>query len=213
MSTSSGSEKKMWTARVRESWQRNLPVEKLLPDTQPAYVSSWIYLFGVATLSAFAVIIGSGLILAFEGASWYHMSNVGHFVNSLHFWSVQFFFIFMVIHLWGKFWMAAWRGKRTLTWVTGAVAYVASIATAFTGYLIQTNFDSQWISYEAKDGFNSVGIGSRFNVTNFGQMLLLHVVFLPLIVGVITVIHVLMVRARGVVPPIDAFKGEVGDRK
>ena len=44
-------------------------------------------------------------------------------------------------------------------------------------------------------------------------MLLLHVVFLPLIVGVITVIHVLMVRARGVVPPIDAFKGEVGDRK
>jgi len=30
------------------------------------------------------------------------------------------------------------------------------------------------------------------------------VAFLPLILGVITVIHVLMVRRRGVVPPIDA---------
>ena len=52
----------------------------------------------------------------------------------------------MVIHLWGKFWMAAWRGKRALTWMTGVVAFVASIGTAFTGYLSQSNFDAQWIS-------------------------------------------------------------------
>ena len=195
---------KMWTARLREGWQRNLPIEKLIPDAQPAYVASWIYVFGVLTLAAFSVIIASGLILAFAGPAWYHTSSFGLFVNSLHFWSVQLFFVFMVIHLWGKFWMAAWRGRRLLTWVTGSVAFVASIATAFTGYLIQTNFDSQWIAFEAKDGFNSVGVGAVFTVTNLGQMLLLHVAFLPLILGVITLVHVLMVRTRGVVPPIDA---------
>jgi ubiquinol-cytochrome c reductase cytochrome b subunit len=196
----------MWTTRLRLGWQKNLPIEKLLPDTQPAYVDSWIYTFGVATLASLALIIFSGLILAFEGPAWYHLSSVGHFVNSLHFWSVQLFFIFMVIHLWGKFWMAAWRGKRLMTWMTGGIAFVASVATAFTGYLVQTNFDSQWISFEAKDGFNSVGIGAWFTVTNLGQQLLLHVAFLPLIIGLITVIHVLLVRAKGVVPPIDAFK-------
>jgi ubiquinol-cytochrome c reductase cytochrome b subunit len=196
----------MWTTRLRLGWQKNLPIEKLLPDTQPAYVASWIYTFGVATLASLALIIFSGLILAFEGPAWYHLSSVGHFVNSLHFWSVQLFFIFMVIHLWGKFWMAAWRGKRLMTWMTGGIAFVASVATAFTGYLVQTNFDSQWISFEAKDGFNSVGIGAWFTVTNLGQQLLLHVAFLPLILGLITVIHVLLVRAKGVVPPIDAFK-------
>jgi ubiquinol-cytochrome c reductase cytochrome b subunit len=196
----------MWTTRLRLGWQKNLPIEKLLPDTQPAYVASWIYTFGVATLASLALIIFSGLILAFEGPAWYHLSSVGHFVNSLHFWSVQLFFIFMVIHLWGKFWMAAWRGKRLMTWMTGGIAFVASVATAFTGYLVQTNFDSQWISFEAKDEFNSVGIGAWFTVTNLGQQLLLHVAFLPLILGLITVIHVLLVRAKGVVPPIDAFK-------
>jgi len=193
----------MWTAKLRNKWQKNLPIEKLLPDDQPAYVSSWIYIFGVLTLAALAVIIGTGVVLAFEGPAWYHVSHAGKFFNSLHFWSVQLFFVFMVIHLWGKFWMAAWRGNRTATWMTGAVAFVASIATAFTGYLVQTNFDSQWISFEAKDGFNSMGVGAWFNVTNLGQMLLLHVAFLPLILGAITVVHVLMVRKRGVVPPID----------
>ena len=195
----------MWTTRLRKKWQKDLPIEKLLPDDQPAYVASWIYVFGVLTLSALAVIIATGLVLAFEGPAWYHTSNNGKFLNSLHFWSVQLFFVFMVIHLWGKFWMAAWRGNRTMTWITGAVAFVASIATAFTGYLVQTNFDSQWITFEAKDGFNSVGIGAWFTVTDLGQMLLLHVAFLPLILGVITIVHVLLVRKRGVVPPIDVI--------
>ena len=78
--------------------------------------------------------------------------GVGHFVNSLHFWSVQLFFFAMVIHLWGKFWMAAWRGQRAMTWITGAVAFLASIGTAFTGYLVQTNFDSQWIPPRQRTG-------------------------------------------------------------
>ena len=89
----------------------------------------------------------------------------------------------MVIHLWGKFFMAAWRGQRALTWITGAVAFLVSIGTAFTGYLVQQNFDSQWIATQAKDGLNSVGIGACFNVLNYGQMLLWHVLLLPVAVG------------------------------
>jgi len=95
-----------------------------------------------------------------------------------------------------------------LTWITGAVAFVGSIATAFTGYLSQTNFDSQWISTQAKDGLNSVGVGAVFNVLNTGQMLLWHIMLLPLIVGVIVVTHVILVRRHGVVPPFDAVPPE-----
>jgi ubiquinol-cytochrome c reductase cytochrome b subunit len=195
---------RMWTARLRKAWLDRLPPDQLLPDRQPTYVASWIYVFGVLTIAALVMVIVSGLILSFTGPAWYHTSSLGLFVNSLHFWSVQLFFIFMVIHLWGKFWMAAWRGRRAVTWITGVVAFVTSIGTAFTGYLIQTNFDSQWISFEAKDGLNAVGVGAVFNVTNFGQMLLMHVCLLPLVVGVLVVWHVLLVRRHGVAPPIDA---------
>jgi quinol-cytochrome oxidoreductase complex cytochrome b subunit len=193
---------RMWTNRLRTRFFGTFPPEKLLPDRQPAYVASWIYVFGVATIAGFVVLVLSGLVLSAEGPAWYHTSSTGHFVNSVHFWSVQLFMLSMVVHLWGKFWMAAWRGQRGLTWVTGALAFFASIATAFTGYLVQSNFESQWIAFEAKDGLNAVGVGAWFNVANVGQMLLIHVCLLPLVLGVIVVWHVLLVRKHGVVPPI-----------
>ncbi|HET8989874.1 MAG TPA: cytochrome b N-terminal domain-containing protein [Acidimicrobiales bacterium] len=194
---------RQWTTRLRHRVAHRLPPEKMLPDTQPAYVASWIYVFGVTTLSALAVVILSGFVLALKGPQWWHASGIGHFVNSLHLWSVEIFFFAMVIHLWGKYFMAAWRGGRSLTWVTGVVTFLVSIATAFTGYVSQTNFDSQWISTQAKDGINSTGAGSFFNVLNFGQMLMWHIVLLPLAAVVLTAVHVLMVRAKGVVPPFE----------
>ena len=197
-----------WTNAFRERIESIVPPGQALPDRQPVYVSSWIYVFGVLTLAALTVVVATGCVLAVGGSAWWHVSSLGHFVNSLHLWSVELFFGFMVIHLWGKFWMAAWRGNRVLTWVTGAVAFLTSIGTAFTGYLSQSNFDSQWISAEAKDGINSIGVGAWFNVLNPGQMLLWHVVLLPLAVGAITVMHVVLVRRHGVVPPIGAEDGE-----
>lgn len=51
-----------WTIRVREAAVGALPPEKLLPDGQPTYVASWIYVFGVASIASLMVIIGSGTI-------------------------------------------------------------------------------------------------------------------------------------------------------
>ena len=110
----------------------------------------------------------------------------------------------LVIHLWGKFWMAAWRGKRTWTWITGVVAFVASVVECFTGYVSQQNFDSQWISTSGKDAFNPVGVGAFFNVMNFGQMLMWHIVLVPLVLVAIIGAHVLLVRVRGVSHPLPA---------
>jgi quinol-cytochrome oxidoreductase complex cytochrome b subunit len=189
------------TAKLRHAAVEAFPPQRLLPDRQPAYVASWIYVFGVLTISALVIVILSGLVLAVMGPAWWHESSVGLFTNSIHLWSVEVFFFCMVIHLWGKFFMAAWRGRRRATWITGVVSFVVSVAAAFTGYLSQQNFDSQWISTQAKDGINSTGAGVIFNVTNFGQMLMWHIVLLPLAVVLLVGIHVLLVRRRGVVPP------------
>ena len=195
-------EGRSWTARVRGAAVHALPPERLLADTQPAYVASWLYVFGALTLAAFIVVLGSGAVIALAGPSWWHGSSFGRYVNSTHLWSTELFFFFMVIHLWGKFFMAAWRGRRAMTWITGAVSFLVSIGAAFTGYLTQQNLDSQWIGGEAKDGLNAAGIGAFFNVLNFGQMLLWHVVLLPLVVGLLIGGHILLVRRRGVVPPL-----------
>ena len=192
----------MWTNRVRRWALRLLPPGKLLPDRQPAYVASWIYVFGVAALAALGLAIVSGFALALGGPDWWHYNPVGHFFNSMHLWSVELFMAFMVIHLWGKFWMAAWRGRRAMTWITGVVAFLASIVECFTGYLSQQNFDSQWIATNGKDALHAMGAGAFFNVLNFGQMLMWHIVLIPIILIAIVGAHVLMVRVRGVSHPL-----------
>jgi quinol---cytochrome c reductase cytochrome b subunit, bacillus type len=203
-----GTDQKSWTVAVRERALKSWPPEKLLADRQPSYVSSWIYVFGVLSIASLVVIIASGTILSLKGPAWWHFTGVGHFFNSIHLWSVELFFFFMVIHLWGKYWMTAWRGGRSKVWITGAITFLVAIPCALTGYVSQQNFDAQWISTQAKDAMNSVGIGAFFNLTNFGQMYSYHVLLLPLAVVALVIGHVLLVRKHGVVPPIPLATSE-----
>jgi ubiquinol-cytochrome c reductase cytochrome b subunit len=199
--TSDRRTRKNWTVALRQRAVAALPPEKLLPDGQPAYMSSWIYVFGVLSLASLVMLIGSGSILALKGPTWWHVTGIGHFFNSIHLWSVELFFFFMVIHLWGKYWMAAWRGGRKRVWMTGAITFLVAIPCALTGYVSQQNFDSQWISTQAKDAMNAVGIGSFFNLMDFGQMYSYHIFLLPVLIVALVAAHVLLVRKHGIVPP------------
>src|SRR6266700_259693 len=199
-----------WTYRTRQWVDRVLPMDPLLPHRQPYYVGSWVYVFGVITIAALVWVVVSGVVLSFMGPQWWHGSGVGRFFNSLHFWSVQLFFVFMVLHLWGQFFMASWREGRAPTWMIGAIIFLFSILAAFTGYVAQQNLDSQWIAANAKDAVNASGAGGFFNVLNFGQMYGLHVMLVPVAVTFLVVVHVVQVRMhvvqvrmRGVVAPID----------
>jgi ubiquinol-cytochrome c reductase cytochrome b subunit len=176
--------------------------EDLLPEELPEYTRSFVYLFGALTLGSFVCLVASGLTLAVFGPTWWHISPLGHFVNSIHFWSVQCFFFFMVLHLWSQFSMAAWRGGRNLTWVVGALLFVCSILAAFTGYLSQQNLDSQWIAVQGKDAINAVGVGAFFNLLNFGQMYSIHVAVMPAVIAGLITVHLILVRRRGLVPPL-----------
>jgi ubiquinol-cytochrome c reductase cytochrome b subunit len=191
-----------WTAAARRQLERRLPWENLLPDRQPFYVGSWVYVFGVVTIAALVWVVLSGVVLAAFGPQWWHLSSVGRFFNSVHFWSVQVFFVFMVLHLWGQYFMASWREGRAPTWMIGVVTFAISIVAAFTGYLSQQNFDAQYIAMNAKDAVNSTGVGGFFNVLNFGQMYGLHVMLLPIAIIALVFLHIVQVRMRGVVAPI-----------
>jgi ubiquinol-cytochrome c reductase cytochrome b subunit len=196
-----------WTRAVSQLLVRELPLKHLLADREPAYVGSWMYVFGVVTIAALVWVVASGVVLVIFGPQWWQVSAQGHFVNSIHFWSVQMFFIFMVLHLWGQYFAAGWREGRAATWMIGLVVFLVSVVTAFTGYLVQQNFDAQWIALNAKDSVNATGVGAFFNVLNFGQMYGLHVLLFPIAVTLLIVVHVAQVRRRGVVKPIERPSG------
>jgi len=193
-----------WTGAIRRLLERRLPLAHLLPVRQPFFVGSWVYVFGVVAITALIWVIGSGVVLAFFGPGWWHVSGIGRFVNSVHFWAVQIFFFFVVLHLWGQYFMASWRNGRATTWIVGVVIFIVGLVTGFTGYVSQQNLDAQWIAINAKDGINATGAGAFFNVLDFGQMYGIHVMLLPILVTTLVVLHVVQVRMRGVVRPIEA---------
>ncbi len=201
MSVATRKPSKNWTVGLRKQWLEHLPPETLLPDGQPTYMSSWIYMFGVLSLASLVTLILTGTLLALKGPAWWHDATIGHFINSMHLWAVELFFFFMVVHLWGKYWMAAWRGGRIRVWITGAIVFLTAIPCALTGYVAQENLDAEWISTQAKDAMNATGIGSFFNLTNFGQIYSWHIWLMPLAVAGLVGVHVLLVRNHGIVPP------------
>jgi quinol-cytochrome oxidoreductase complex cytochrome b subunit len=214
VSSATGAERFSWTRPspwLRGYLVRNYPLRKVLPDREPAYVSSVLYTMGVLTLAALIIAIVSGAIIALGGVSFWHTNSFGAFMNSIHFWSVQAMFLFMAVHFITNFFTMGWRGGRGWTWMTGVLAFILTILTSFTGFLMMTNWDSQWIGQQAKDAFNALGIGAIWNVMNAGQQFTMHVVITVGVLLFVVSLHIGLIRRRGVAPPPGAEQLEVPD--
>lgn len=198
------------TSVVRGYFEDNLPYEDVLPTQMPVYVNSVAYLFGASALSGLAMLIFTGLVLALFGPLWHHTSSVGYFFNSLHFWSVQVFFFAALLHFLSKFAIAGWRDGRWRTWIAGLFVFATAIFLGLTGFLLQTNWDSQWISLQAKDAMNALGVGALFNTMNAGQVVTLHTVVFPLVAVLLLSLHLFFIRSDG---PVKPMAGETGRSK
>jgi len=119
-----------------------------------------------ATLASLVVVVASGCVLAMGGRGLVARLVAGHFFNSIHLWSVEMTFGFMVVHLWGKVLDGglARQARPDMDHRCHAVRYLDR--DLVHRFLSQSNLDSQWIGGQAKDGLNSIGAGAFFNVLN-----------------------------------------------
>ncbi|EQD53826.1 cytochrome b/b6 domain protein [mine drainage metagenome] len=186
-----------------QGWLKShLTLEDALPTKMPVYVNSMAYFFGTMTLSALVVVIGSGIIIAIFGPGWWHVSPMGHFFNSVHFWGVEIFYFGLVLHMLAKFFKAAWRDGRWRTWVMGLMTFAVTIFSGITGTLLQQNWDAQWNAVQGKDPMNALGL-AWINTMDPGQLLTLHVVLFPFLVVLFAAIHIGIVRSESPVRPIE----------
>lgn len=189
-----------WTQTSKHLLGEVMSADTWLPTEMPEYAQGFMYMLGSLTASSFVVLVISGILLAMNGPAVWSTNEAVRFVAATHFWAVQAFFFFMMLHLWRVFFTGAWRGGRGLTWLLGAVAFIIAIPTAFTGFLINGDLYGQWNAVQAKDGLNALGLG-WVNLTNAGQMFGMHVVVLPLVLTVVIALHITRVRMKSVVPP------------
>ena len=117
--------------------------------------SNWFHTLGSATLTAFLVQAGTGVILAF----YYKPSpdeayesirfitddlTLGWLVRGMHRWGASVFIILMFLHMGRVFLFGAYKYPRELNWIIGVLLLITGMLEGFSGYLLPWDQTSYW---------------------------------------------------------------------
>jgi quinol-cytochrome oxidoreductase complex cytochrome b subunit len=122
--------------------------------------SSWWHTLGSATLTAFLVQLGTGVILAMyykpDPKSAYesvqHINNdvtLGWLVRGMHRWGASVFIILLFMHMGRVFLFGAYKYPRELNWIVGVLILATALFEGLTGYLLPFDQTAYWATVVA----------------------------------------------------------------
>ncbi len=188
--------------------QERLPILEAVPKSIPRYANGILYGLGGFTLLCFMLLAASGIYMVALGSG--HpgfvsghpeLASFSHFVRAVHYWSAQFFMLFMFLHLLRVFFTGAYRRPREVTWMIGVLMMVMAIITGLLGYISRADWSAQWHAVSAKDLFNAAHAGTLLNVLDYPLVFGLHVAVSPLIMIGLMAVHFVLIRLHGVARP------------
>ena len=121
----------------------------------PRRTASWLYVFGSAAFTVFALQIVTGILLAFiyvpsAGEAWNSLQTLnqqvsaGWFIRALHGWGSNFMVAIVLVHMVQVFLFGAYKYPRELTWVIGVLLLLVTLGMAFTGQVLRFDQDAYW---------------------------------------------------------------------
>jgi menaquinol-cytochrome c reductase cytochrome b subunit len=129
--------------------------------------TSWWHTLGSATLTAFLVQAGTGVVLAmyykphpdtaYESIE--RITNditLGWLVRGMHKWGASVFIILLFFHMARVFLFGAYKYPRELNWIVGVLILPLALLEGFAGYLLPWDQTSYWASVV---GINLNGTG------------------------------------------------------
>ena len=181
---------------------------------------NFLWSFGVLTMLVFVILIVSGIFLlmyykpdanlAFDSVNKTIMMDVafGWVFRHTHAVAASIMFLVLYIHIARGMYYGSYKAPREVVWITGFLLFVLMSATAFTGYLLPWGQMSYWAAQTITTLFEKIPfIGPDLVIWIRGNYIVadatltrffaLHVVFLPLLLIVVTAIHLYAVRIVG----------------
>jgi menaquinol-cytochrome c reductase cytochrome b subunit len=117
--------------------------------------TSWWHTLGSATLTAFLVQLGTGVILAFyykpdPNSAYQSIQHIQHdvwlgwLVRGMHKWGASVFIILLFFHMARVFLFGAYKYPRELNWIVGALLVPTALLEGFSGYLLPYDETAYW---------------------------------------------------------------------
>lgn len=184
------------------------------------------YVFGSALLAIFTVQVATGLLLmatytpSVTGA-WSSVFFIQHevaggwFVRGLHAYGAQAMVVVLGMHLLQVSLYGAYKKPREVTWWFGLALLGVVQGLALTGYLLPWDQKGYWATKVATNIAGTIPVvgpamqtlvvgGIEYGQSTLTRFYVLHVGLLPLTLGLLTVVHVALMRRHGVTPPAGA---------
>ncbi len=180
----------------------------------------YTYCFGGIAFTYFLILAFSGLLLSIyyipsETEAYKSILIItnevpfGWVIRGIHKWSASLFIIFIILHAIRVFVSKAYRPPRELNWIVGSATLITAMASGFTGYLLPWDQKAYWatevgtsmvgtIPFIGKNLMYAVRGGAEVSGATLIRFFSLHVLYLPLIMGILLWFHFHMVKRQGI---------------
>jgi len=187
--------------------------------TMWSYTGSLILLF-------FSIQAVTGIILAFYYRPTLEEANksvarimtevpLGWVIRSVHFWSATFMIAAVFVHLLSIWIIKSYRKPRELTWMSGVLLLVFTLAFGFTGYLLPWDDLSLAATKVGTDIPRSIPVvgawvtkflrgGEDISGDTLTRFFSFHVTILPLLLLALVAFHVYLIQKLGMSLPVGA---------
>jgi len=136
----------------------------------------------------------------------------GWLIRNVHSWSANLLVFFAFLHMFSVFFSKAYEKPRELTWISGFIILVLTLAFGFSGYLLPWN---ELAFFATKVGTDIVGIvpiigepmkvilrgGEDVTGATLSRFFGIHVAILPAIFSLFLIIHLLFIQRQGMHEP------------
>lgn len=183
---------------------------------------TWWHTLGSATLAVFIVQVVTGVVLgmyyspspdhAYDSIRYLERAVAsGAMLRGMHHWGASAMVVLAIAHLIRVFTMGAYKYPREINWVLGVVLLALVLGFGFTGYLLPWDQKAYWAT---QVGTNIAGTaplvgsamvkvlrgGSQLGAATLSRFFALHVLLLPVLFGVVVLVHLSLVIRQGIAP-------------
>lgn len=209
-------------------------VRRALLDREVPDRLTWWHTLGSATFSVFMVQLVTGVVLAtFYSPSPDHAYNSilyidgevagGRLLRGIHHWAASAMVVLLLAHMVRVFTMGAYKFPREANWLVGIGLFVLVLGFSFTGYLLPWDQKAYWATAVGTSiAGTTPGIGgwlvavlrggSELGAATLSRFYAFHILWLPILFGLLVLIHVTLVIRQGIAPRPGALETGAPER-
>ncbi len=196
-------------------------MEKIfLKEPIPKHMKYWYYTLGATPLILFLIMVFTGILLTFyyipSPAKAYESIayitgevSMGFWIRGIHRWGSNLMVIAIFLHMVRVFFTRGYRKPREINWVIGVLMLLVTLTICFTGYSLVYNQLSYWATTVGTNMIKEIPLigapilyllrgGEDVTANTLTRFFNLHIGFLPTILLILIVLHIIFIRMHGV---------------